>query len=113
MVMMDKWFRPSKELGTYLYSVYLNIASVRELEEDIILKNTYWILASKSNDACVNFDIWFDKDLGVTINPLKVGSKISYNADTGKVEYVQSPVPVAKLGSYGKVYECENLAGKF
>ena len=93
--MMDKLFRPSKKLGTYLYSIYLNVASVRELEEDIILKNTYWILASRSDDTCVDFDIWFDEDLGVTANP-KIIASLVYNADTGET-----------------VYECENLAGMF
>jgi len=67
--MEDYFFRPSKELDSYLYSIFLKYASVEELERDTLHIQTNWKLANHFDDSCKEYNVWFVDEVAVTKQP--------------------------------------------
>lgn len=69
MTVDDLFFKPSLDLDRYQYSVFLTYASVKELEEDLLFKNTYWEIVKHFDDCQKEFNVWFDGSVAVTQPP--------------------------------------------
>ena len=70
MTIDDLFFRPSLDLDRYQYNVFLTYASAKELEEDLLFKNTYWqIVKQFDDDYQEQFNVWFDGSVAVTQPP--------------------------------------------
>jgi hypothetical protein len=78
--MDDKYFHPSKELDSYLYSIFLEYASVEELEQDTLHTQTNWQLAKHFDDNCKEYNVWFVDDVAVTEEPPR---RINYFGGSG------------------------------
>jgi hypothetical protein len=74
--MEDYFFRPSKELDSYLYSIFLKYASVEELERDTLYIQTNWKLANHFDDGCKEYNVWFVDEVAVTKQPTIVDKKM-------------------------------------
>jgi hypothetical protein len=74
--MEDYFFRPSKELDSYLYSIFLKYASVEELERDTLHIQTNWKLANHFGDGCKEYNVWFVGEVAVTKQPTIVDKKM-------------------------------------
>jgi hypothetical protein len=74
--MEDYFFRPSKELDSYLYSIFLKYASVEELERDTLHIQTNWKLANHFDDGCKEYNVWFVDEVAVTKQPTIVDKKM-------------------------------------
>jgi hypothetical protein len=74
--MEDYFFRPSKELDSYLYSIFLEYASAEELERDTLHIQTNWQLAKHFDDNCKEYNVWFVDGVAVTKQPTIVDKKM-------------------------------------
>jgi hypothetical protein len=74
--MEDYFFRPSKELDSYLYSIFLEYASAEELERDTLHIQTNWQLAKHFDDICQEYNVWFVDGVAVTKQPTIVDKKM-------------------------------------
>lgn len=76
---MQNIFRPSKKLDPYLYSIFLEYASIEELENDVLHTNTHWQIVKHYDEYCDEYEVWFDNGIGVTEKPLskKIDSTIN------------------------------------
>jgi hypothetical protein len=74
--MEDYFFRPSKELDSYLYSIFLKYASVEELERDTLHIQTNWKLANHFDGGCKEYNVWFVDEVAVTKQPTIVDKKM-------------------------------------
>jgi flagellar basal body rod protein FlgC len=70
------FFRPSEQLDSYLYSVFLEYASTEELEQDILCLQTNWQLAKHFVNGCKEYNVWFVDGVAVTKQPTIVGKKM-------------------------------------
>jgi hypothetical protein len=103
--MDDKYFHPSKELDSYLYSIFLEYASVEELEQDTLHTQTHWQLAKHFDDNCKEYNVWFVDDVAVTEQPQirtyyygsYVGSGGSGGSGSTVVRYYDSKNPDSRL----------------
>ena len=75
-VIEDYFFHPSKELDSYLYSIFLEYASVKELEQDTLHIQTNWQLAKHFDDNCKEYNVWFVDGVAVTKQPTIVDKKM-------------------------------------
>ena len=75
--MEDYFFRPSRELDSYLYSIFLEYASVEELERDTLHIQTNWHLAKHFDDICKEYNVWFVDGVAVTKQPTIVDKKMN------------------------------------
>lgn len=80
--MEDNFFRPSKELDSYLYSIFLEYASIEELDKDLLYTETHWHLVKHFDEQCEEYTVWFDDGIAVTKKYIKVNKKVVSNKIT-------------------------------
>lgn len=69
MTLDDLFFKPSLELDTFQYSIFLRYATESELENDLLYKNTYWEIVKNFDGYQKEFNIWFDGSVGIIQPP--------------------------------------------
>ena len=93
----DLFFKPSLDLDRFQYSVFLTHASVKELEEDLLFKNTYWQIAKYFDDCQKEFDVWFDGSVAVT-QPLPEPPGPPKSPPVGEFDYEYDEFSTTYLG---------------
>ena len=96
--MDDLFFKPSLDLDRHQYSIFLTYASVKELEEDLLFKNTYWEIAKHFDDCQKEFDVWFIKDVGITRPPPGSASAAPPKPAVGDYDYEYDEFSTTYLG---------------
>ena len=95
MTVDDLFFKPSLDLDMHQYSVFLSYASAKELEEDLLFKNTYWEIVKHFDIHQEEFNVWFDGSVAVTQPP---------------PEPPKPPKPLP-VGEYN--YECDEYCDRY
>jgi len=96
--MDDLFFKPSLDLDKYQYSVFLNYASVKELEEDLLFKNTYWQIAKHFDDCQKEFDVWFYGGIALTQPPPGSPELAPRKPTVGEYDYEYDEFSTTYLG---------------
>jgi UDP-glucose 6-dehydrogenase len=74
---MEKYFfHPSEGLDSYLYSIFLEYASVEELEMDLLYTQTHWQLVKYFDNACEEYKVWFVNGVAVKNEPIGSDKKL-------------------------------------
>lgn len=68
-VTIDRFFRPSQSLDPYLYGVFLEFASIKELEDDLLFLDTNWQIAKHFDNFCEEYDVLFDDKIAINKAP--------------------------------------------